>query len=173
MTDHPGSDQPGSGQPTGDEEGRSRANRSAGDPAARRRPDGAAGRSSSGPRGGRPTRSGAPRAVAGSGLQDQRTVRPMGPRRDAPVEPRIPDDVSAAELDRSVRGELRSLSKANAEVVGRHLVMIGRLMHEDPQAAYAHAMAAQRRAGRIAAVREAVGVAAYHAGLWEIGRAHV
>lgn len=58
------------------------------------------------------------------------------------------------------------MSKANAEMVGRHLVMIGRLLHEDPQAAYAHAMAAQRRAGRIAVVREAVGVAAYHAGLW-------
>jgi len=99
-------------------------------------------------------------------MQDQRTLRPMGPRRDAPAEPQLPEDVSASELDRSVRAELRSLSKANAEVVGRHLLMIGRLMHDDPQAAYAHAMAAQRRAGRIAAVREAVGVAAYHAGLW-------
>lgn len=90
----------------------------------------------------------------------------MGPRRDAPAEPPVPPDVTGAELDRSVRAELRSLSKANAEVVGRHLVMIGRLLHDDPQTAYAHAMAAQRRAGRIAAVREAVGVAAYHAGLW-------
>jgi tetratricopeptide (TPR) repeat protein len=74
--------------------------------------------------------------------------------------------VSIGELDRTVRAQLRSLSKANAEVVGRHLVMVGRLLAEDPEAAYAHAMAAQRRAGRIAIVREAVGVAAYHAGLW-------
>lgn len=90
----------------------------------------------------------------------------MGPRREAPAEPAVPADVTGAELDRSVRAQLRSLSKANAEMVGRHLVMIGRLLQEDPHAAYAHAMAAQRRAGRIAAVREAVGVAAYHAGLW-------
>lgn len=78
----------------------------------------------------------------------------------------LPDDVSIGELDRQVRAQLRSLSKANAEVVGRHLVMAGRLLADDPDAAYAHAMAAQRRAGRIAIVREAVGVAAYHAGLW-------
>lgn len=158
-------DQPAPGTPRGEGE-RQRTNRTPADPASRRRPDGGAGRSSSGPRGGRSTRAGAPRESAGTGMQDQRTLRPMGPRRDAPAEPQLPEDVSASELDRSVRAELRSLSKANAEVVGRHLLMIGRLMHDDPQAAYAHAMAAQRRAGRIAAVREAVGVAAYHAGLW-------
>ncbi|HEX8496238.1 MAG TPA: hypothetical protein VF661_03505 [Actinomycetales bacterium] len=90
----------------------------------------------------------------------------MGPRRDAPAEPVVPADVTGAELDRSVRAELRSLSKANAEMVGRHLVMISRLLVDDPEQAYAHAMAAQRRAGRIAAVREAVALAAYHAGLW-------
>jgi hypothetical protein len=74
--------------------------------------------------------------------------------------------VSIGELDRSVRAELRSLSKANAEVVGRHLVMVSRVLADDPELAYAHAMAAQRRAGRIALVREVVGVTAYHAGLW-------
>jgi len=74
--------------------------------------------------------------------------------------------VTGAELERPVRAQLRTLSKANAEVVARHLVMTARLLPEDPQLAYAHAMAAQRRAGRVAVVREAVGVAAYHAGLW-------
>jgi tetratricopeptide (TPR) repeat protein len=74
--------------------------------------------------------------------------------------------VSIGELEREARAELRSLSKANAEVVGRHLVMVSRLLAEDPELAYAHAMAAQRRAGRIALVREVVGIAAYHAGLW-------
>ncbi len=93
-------------------------------------------------------------------------MRLLGPRRAGPQEPPLPEDVSIGELDRAVRAQLRSLSKANAEVVGCHLVMTGRLLEEDPQAAYAHAMAAQRRAGRIAIVREAVGVAAYHAGLW-------
>jgi tetratricopeptide (TPR) repeat protein len=78
----------------------------------------------------------------------------------------VPEEVTAGELDRSVRAELRSLSKANADEVARHLVMIGRLLPDDPEAAYAHAMAAQRRAGRVAVVREIVGVAAYHAGRW-------
>jgi tetratricopeptide (TPR) repeat protein len=78
----------------------------------------------------------------------------------------VPDDVTPRDLDRSVRAELRSLSKANADEVARHLVMIGRLLPDDPEGAYAHAMAAQRRAGRIAVVREVVGVAAYHAGRW-------
>lgn len=74
--------------------------------------------------------------------------------------------MTAADLERSVRGELRSLSKANADEVARHLVMIGRLLPDHPDEAYAHAMAAQRRAGRVAVVREIVGVAAYHAGRW-------
>jgi tetratricopeptide (TPR) repeat protein len=78
----------------------------------------------------------------------------------------VPEDVTAADLDRSVRAELRSLSKANADEVARLLVMIGRLLPDDPEEAYAHAMAAQRRAGRVAVVREIVGVAAYHAGRW-------
>jgi tetratricopeptide (TPR) repeat protein len=78
----------------------------------------------------------------------------------------VPDEVTAADLDRSVRAELRSLSKPNADEVSRHLVMIGRLLPDDPEGAYAHAMAAQRRAGRVAIVREIVGVAAYHAGRW-------
>jgi hypothetical protein len=92
--------------------------------------------------------------------------RQLGPRREGPAEPDVPADVTGAELERPVRAQLRTLSKANAEVVARHLVMTARLLPEDPELAYAHAMAAQRRAGRVAVVREAVGVAAYHAGLW-------
>ena len=45
-----------------------------------------------------------------------------------------------------------------------HLVAAGNLVDEDPEAALAHARAARDRASRVAAVREAVGVAAYHAG---------
>jgi tetratricopeptide (TPR) repeat protein len=65
-----------------------------------------------------------------------------------------------------VRAELRSLSKPVAELVGRHLVAAGRALDTDPQLALAHARAARAKAGRIAAVREAVGVAAYRAGEW-------
>jgi tetratricopeptide (TPR) repeat protein len=83
------------------------------------------------------------------------------PRR---VEPPLPDDVTGDELDRRVRSELASLARLNAEAVARHLVMAGRLLDEDPETAYQHAVAARDRAGRIAAVREAAGLAAYHTG---------
>ncbi|MEV4754586.1 hypothetical protein AB0J86_05665 [Micromonospora sp. NPDC049559] len=60
-----------------------------------------------------------------------------------------------------------SLAKPVAERVARHLVATGQLIDEDPQEALAHALAARRLASRIAAVREAVGLAAYHAGEWQ------
>jgi tetratricopeptide (TPR) repeat protein len=82
-------------------------------------------------------------------------------------EPALPDDVTGAELDKEVRAELRSLSKENATAVARHLVMVATLLDTDPDAAWSHAQAAQRRAGRIASVREAAGLAAYHSGHYE------
>jgi tetratricopeptide (TPR) repeat protein len=69
-------------------------------------------------------------------------------------------------LDRQVRAELRSLSKPNAEVVGAHLIAAGLALDTDPAKALAHARAARGRASRLAVVREAVGVAAYHAQEW-------
>ncbi len=54
----------------------------------------------------------------------------------------------------------------NADVVAAHLVMAGQALDTDPQRALAHARAARGRAARVAAVREAVGVAAYHAEEW-------
>jgi tetratricopeptide (TPR) repeat protein len=72
--------------------------------------------------------------------------------------------VTGAELDRAVRGELASLAVHNAEAVSRHLVMAGRLLDDDPEAAYRHASAAAKRAGRVGAVREAAGLAAYRSG---------
>jgi hypothetical protein len=69
-------------------------------------------------------------------------------------------------LDRQVRAELRSLSKPNAEVVAAHLIAAGLAVDSDPAKALAHARAARGRASRLAVVREAVGVAAYHAQEW-------
>lgn len=69
-----------------------------------------------------------------------------------------------AELHREVRARLRTLSKENAEVVGCHLVMAGRLLDLDPERAYQHAQAAVRRGGRVDVVREAAGLAAYRTG---------
>ena len=77
-----------------------------------------------------------------------------------------PDDADVSMLDRGVRAELRSLSKLNADAVGKHLVAAGSLLDTDVAQALAHARAARARAGRVAAVREAVGIAAYHAGEW-------
>jgi tetratricopeptide (TPR) repeat protein len=100
-------------------------------------------------------------------VADQVSERQLpGPRRAGPQEPVVGDDIQIGELDRAARTELRGLSKVNAEFVGRHLVAATRALNDDPELAYAHAMAAQRRAGRIAVVRELTGVAAYHAGLW-------
>lgn len=97
------------------------------------------------------------RARSGSEQFDAARRPPRAP------EPELPPDVTGAELDRAVRAELSSLAAVNADTVARHLVMAGRLIDEDPEAAYAHAVAARQRAGRVAAVREAAGLAAYHA----------
>jgi tetratricopeptide (TPR) repeat protein len=63
-----------------------------------------------------------------------------------------------------VRTALRGLDPRNADKVAAHLVAAGTLLDEDPEASLAHARAARDRASRVAAVREAVGVAAYYAG---------
>ncbi|WP_207782699.1 hypothetical protein [Phytoactinopolyspora limicola] len=79
-------------------------------------------------------------------------------------DPPIDDDVTPDELDNEVLAELESLSSGTARVVARHLVMAGRLLDDDVEAAYEHAMAARRRATRLGVVREAAGIAAYRSG---------
>ena len=59
---------------------------------------------------------------------------------------------------------LRTLPDGLAEIVALHLAAAARLLADDPERALAHTRAASRRAGRVAIVREAVGVAAYAAG---------
>ncbi|MEU1536234.1 tetratricopeptide repeat protein [Streptomyces fagopyri] len=73
----------------------------------------------------------------------------------------IPDDVTGDEIDKDVRQELQSLPKGLAEEVSRNLVMVARLIDEDPEGAYAYSRIALRLASRVAAVREAAGFAAY------------
>ncbi|MFF3583827.1 tetratricopeptide repeat protein [Streptomyces mirabilis] len=73
----------------------------------------------------------------------------------------IPDDVTGEEIDADVRQELLSLPKGLAEDVSRNLVMVARLIDEDPEGAYAYSRIALRLASRVAAVREAAGFAAY------------
>lgn len=118
-------------------------------------------------RGGAPSRSGGAgarsgRPSAGSDRRPPRTIDDDSrPRHD---DPSIPDDVEAKQLDKVARGELRTLSKDNADWVARHLVMASRVIDEDPTLAHKHALAAGRRAGRIGVVRETVAITAYATG---------
>ncbi|WP_202468554.1 tetratricopeptide repeat protein [Streptomyces sp. SID2888] len=73
----------------------------------------------------------------------------------------IPEDVTGEEIDKDVRQELQSLPKTLAEDVAKNLVMVARLIDEDPEGAYGYSKVAQRLASRVAAVREAAGFAAY------------
>lgn len=79
----------------------------------------------------------------------------------------LPAEITGAELDRHVRGQLSTLSDENALTVAKHLVAAGAFLDDDPELAYAHATAAVGRAGRIAVVREAAGFAAYRTGRHE------
>jgi len=106
------------------------------------------------------------------GRNGERRTRPPQPRnttddrrppRDSPA---IPADVEARQLAPDVRRELSTLDKATADAVARHLLTAGELLDEDPGAALEHARAARARSSRIAAVREAVGIAAYRCGDW-------
>ncbi|WP_328973191.1 hypothetical protein [Streptomyces sp. NBC_00239] len=60
-----------------------------------------------------------------------------------------------------MRQELLSLPKGLAEEVSKNLVMVARLIDDEPEEAYAYARIALRLASRVAAVREAAGFAAY------------
>ncbi|MEU0186746.1 hypothetical protein ABZ312_37190 [Streptomyces sp. NPDC006207] len=60
-----------------------------------------------------------------------------------------------------MRQELMSLPKTLAEDVARNLVMVARLLDEDPDLAYGYSRVALRLASRVAAVREAAGFASY------------
>ncbi|ODR03474.1 hypothetical protein BHQ20_00795 [Mycobacterium intermedium] len=74
--------------------------------------------------------------------------------------------MEAKQLSPEIRRELSTLDRATADAVARHLVAAGHLLDEDPQTALSHARAARARSSRIAAIREAVGIAAYHCGDW-------
>lgn len=75
--------------------------------------------------------------------------------------------MTGKELDRSVHQQLRTLSKENAEGVAQHLVMVAAMLEaEDFEGAEAHAETAVRRAGRVPAAREALGLVAYRKGEW-------
>ncbi len=69
--------------------------------------------------------------------------------------------MTGQEIDKSVRQELQSLPKTLADDVARNLVMVARSLDGEPEVAYDYARVAHRLASRVAAVREAMGFAAY------------
>ena len=91
-----------------------------------------------------------------------RVARPIDFEREK--SPLIPEEISEKDLEVGVRVQLKTLTAENAEMVARHLAMVGLLIEQDPELAHKHALAAARRAGRIAVVRETVGVTAYRTG---------
>lgn len=95
---------------------------------------------------------------------DRRDDRPAQP--PANPAPALDEDIEWSQLDPEARKELRSIPKEMAELVGKHLVAAGRLLDTDPEAALEHARYVKTKASRIPIVREAVGIAAYHAGQW-------
>jgi tetratricopeptide (TPR) repeat protein len=114
-----------------------------------------------------PARTGTARKTTGRAPrveEDYESTRGSRPTRGAEIA--IPSGADPKLLDPSVRSELRSLSKLAAEFVGAHLVAAGQLIDTDPAKALEHARAARGRGARVAAVREATGLAAYHAGEW-------
>jgi len=88
----------------------------------------------------------------------------LPPRAPRVREPELPDDITARDLDRDARAELRSLPESLADKVALHLVAAGRFLDEDPQVAREHAWFARKLAPRLAVVREAAGITAYAAG---------
>ncbi|WP_228718655.1 tetratricopeptide repeat protein [Kitasatospora acidiphila] len=73
----------------------------------------------------------------------------------------IPEDVTGSELDADVHQELRSLPKTLADDVARNLVMVARLLDNEPEEAYKYSRVALRLASRVPSVREAAGFASY------------
>ncbi len=92
----------------------------------------------------------------------QRVARPVD--YDKPKSPLIPDEITEKDLELGLRVQLKTLTPENAEMVARHLAMVGLLIDQDPELAHQHALAAAGRAARIGLVRETVGITAYTVG---------
>ena len=96
----------------------------------------------------------------------ERGARPPRPQREQrPRGPAIPEDIDITELDPAVINELRTLPEELQEKVAGHLLAAEwALADDDVAAAREHAAEAKRVAGRVACVREAMGIVAYRCG---------
>src|SRR5699024_10175554 len=116
-------------------------------------------------------RGGRDRGGRGRGDNDRRasrktdtgeSAREQHARRPRIQELEIPEGATGREPDKEIFGQQRYLDKENAAMVAKHLVAAGGLLDLDPDRAHEHAKAAMARAGRVAVVREALGIAAYY-----------
>jgi tetratricopeptide (TPR) repeat protein len=105
-------------------------------------------------------------APRSSGPNRARRAQPTSDGSPTQGGPTLPPNIEARQLSPDIRRELTTLDRHTADLVARHLVAAGELIDEDPGAALEHAQAARARSGRIPAVREAVGIAAYRCGDW-------
>lgn len=122
-----------------------------------------------GPRGYRDSERRGPRHEGPERRGERREVERGSRIREAEIGeawPELPDWADPAELDADVRRDLRGLSKEGAEFVAGHLLAAGTLAEDEPDLAWRHARAARSKGGRIAVVRETVGLVAYRAGEW-------
>ncbi|MCF8528289.1 MAG: hypothetical protein K9G13_00015 [Aquiluna sp.] len=78
--------------------------------------------------------------------------------------PLIPSEITPDDVDMGVRVQLKTLTAENAEMTARHLAMVSLLINDDPELAHKHAIAAARRAGRLAIAHETLGITAYAIG---------
>ena len=111
---------------------------------------------------------GAPRS-SGERKEKPRPDRPRNDRsrNDRPRGPHIPDEITGEELDKKVAFELKTLPEELATFVARCLVATSMELDEHPERALEFARLAKQKAGRVAVVREAVGMAEYFNGNYQ------
>lgn len=112
------------------------------------------------PRGSRPARGGADRPRRDYDLNPL-TPFELKRREERASEPELEPQFTGTNLDRAVVRDISTLNEDNKLVVGKHLESAAFFADIDPDRALQHALAAKRRASRLAVVRETVGIMAY------------
>jgi len=151
------------GKPAGERKPYSRD----GKPAGERKPWSRDGKPSDGAR--KPwSRDGKPGADRGSSDRPRRDfeANPLTPfelkrREERALEPELEPQFTGTNLDRAVVRDTSTLNEDNKLIVGKHLESAAFFVDTDPERALQHALAAKRRASRLAVVRETVGIMAY------------
>ncbi|MFM6968116.1 MAG: primosomal protein [Microbacteriaceae bacterium] len=109
---------------------------------------------------GRPERGGADRPRRDYDLNPL-TPFELKRREERAMEPELEAQFSGTNLDRAVIRDISTLNEDNKLVVGKHLESAAFFADIEPDRALQHALAAKRRASRLAVVRETVGIMAY------------